>query len=75
MKKRQTRRSISLKGITHQRLKNFCEIHDLSISGYLETIIMEKLDAAGVPVPERIEPRPKKQHPNPADFFPAHRTF
>ena len=36
MAKRQTRRSISVKGITYQRLKNFCEEQSLSVSGYLE---------------------------------------
>lgn len=59
MAKRQTRRSISVKGITYQRLKNFCEAQNLSVSGYLEDIIAERLDAANVPVPERVEPRPQ----------------
>jgi hypothetical protein len=57
MAKRQTRRSISVKGITYQRLKNFCEAQGLSVSGYLEDIIASRLDAANVPVPERVEPR------------------
>jgi hypothetical protein len=59
MAKRQSRRSISVKGITYQRLKNFCESTGLSVSGYLEDIIAAKLDAANVPVPEKVEPRPK----------------
>ena len=46
MAKRQTRRSISVKGITYQRLKDYCEACGLSVSGYLEDIIAEKLDAA-----------------------------
>ncbi len=58
MAKRQTRRSISVKGITYQRLKNFCEAQNISVSGYLEDIIAERLDAANVPVPERVDPRP-----------------
>jgi hypothetical protein len=58
MAKRQSRRSISVKGITYQRLKNFCETTGLSVSGYLEDIIAAKLDAANVPVPEKVEPRP-----------------
>ena len=59
MAKRQTRRSISVKGITYQRLKNFCEDQGLSVSGYLEQIIAERLDEADVPVPEKLEPRPQ----------------
>lgn len=58
MAKRQTRRSISVKGLTYQRLKNFCEDQNLSVSGYLEDIIAERLDAANVPVPEKVDPRP-----------------
>jgi hypothetical protein len=57
MAKRQTRRSISVKGLTYQRLKNFCEEQSLSVSGYLEQIIADRLDAANVPVPEKVEPR------------------
>lgn len=59
MAKRQTRRSISVKGITYQRLKNFCEAQNLSVSGYLEDIIANRLDEANVPVPERVDPRPE----------------
>ena len=58
MAKRQTRRSISVKGLTYQRLKNFCEEQNLSVSGYLEQIIADRLDEANVPVPERVDPRP-----------------
>lgn len=61
MAKRQTRRSISVKGITYQRLKDYCDAHDLSVSGYLEEIIAEKLDAAGVPVPTVLKPRPTRK--------------
>lgn len=58
MAKRQTRRSISVKGLTYQRLKNFCEDQNLSVSGYLEEIIASRLDEANVPVPEKVDPRP-----------------
>lgn len=56
MTKKKTRRSISIKGITYQRLKNYCNAQDCSMSGYLEEIIAENLDAAGVPIPEFVEP-------------------
>ncbi len=49
--KRQTRRSLSLKGITYQRLKDYCDAEGRSVSGFMEDVIAEKLDAAGVPIP------------------------
>ncbi len=75
MAKRQTRRSISVKGITYQRLKNYCESHEVSISGYLETIIAEHLDAEGVPVPEKVEARPKPKAIRADEIISQHFTF
>jgi hypothetical protein len=75
MAKRQTRRSISVKGITYQRLKNFCDAQSLSISGYLEDLIAEKLDAANVPVPEKVEPRAKPKAPVADEIISQHFTF
>jgi len=78
MAKRQTRRSISVKGITYQRLKNFCETQGLSVSGYLEDIIGKRLDEADVPVPERVEPRPEvavKSPHEPDTIISQHFTF
>ena len=45
MGKKQTRRSISLKGPFYQRVKDHCEAEGRSVSGYLEEIIAEKLEA------------------------------
>ena len=80
MAKRQTRRSISVKGITYQRLKNFCEAQGLSVSGYLEDIIANRLDEANVPVPERVDPRPEPVKPpgaphDPDEIISQHFTF
>ncbi len=76
MAKRQTRRSISVKGITYQRLKDYCEACGLSVSGYLEEIIAEKLDAAGVPVPTVVKQRPQpKLNSNPDEIVSQHFTF
>jgi len=66
MAKKQTRRSISVKGITYKRLKNYCEAQGVSISGYLEEILADKLDEAKVPVPTVLEPR----KPNPGKVEP-----
>ena len=43
MAKKQTRRSISLKGLTYQRVKEYCEAQDRSISGFLEELVEKKL--------------------------------
>jgi hypothetical protein len=75
MAKRQTRRSISVKGLTYQRLKNFCETQNLSVSGYLEDIIAQRLDAANVPVPERVEPRAKTKSSENDEIISQHFTF
>ncbi|MBL9107125.1 MAG: hypothetical protein JNL82_39875 [Myxococcales bacterium] len=75
MAKRQTRRSISVKGITYQRLKDFCESSGLSVSGYLEDIIAEKLDAAGVPVPTVVKPRPVQKVGESDEIVSQHFTF
>ena len=61
MAKRQTRRSISVKGITYQRLKDYCDAEGKSVSGFLEEIIAARLDAAGVPVPTVLKPRPQRK--------------
>ena len=77
MAKRQTRRSISVKGITYQRLKDFCDGSGRSVSGYLEEIIAERLDAAGAPTPTVLKPRPDRKEEQPAseEIVSAHFTF
>lgn len=75
MAKRQTRRSISVKGITYQRLKDYCRAEGRSVSGYLEEIIAEKLDAAGVPVPTRVEPNPRPKTAEKEEIISQHFTF
>ncbi|NVB38077.1 hypothetical protein G6O69_09560 [Pseudenhygromyxa sp. WMMC2535] len=76
MAKRQTRRSISVKGITYQRLKDYCDANGFSVSGYLEEIIAEKLDAAGVPVPTVLKARPQRQpETEPEEIVSQHFTF
>ena len=67
MARKQTRRSISIKGLTYQRLKNRCEREGSSMSGYLERIIAEKLDALEEPVPDKIDP-PKPKPPTPEEI-------
>lgn len=75
MAKRQTRRSISVKGLTYQRLKNYCEENNLSVSGYLEGIIAMRLDEANVPMPERVDPRPSPKSAQSEEIISQHFTF
>lgn len=75
MAKRQTRRSISVKGITYQRLKDYCDAEGRSVSGLLEEIIAERLDAAGVPVPTVLRPRAPRKEPVAEEIVSQHFTF
>ena len=76
MAKQQTRRSISVKGITYQRLKDYCDGQRTSVSGFLEEIIAQQLDAAGVPIPTILKPRPqRKLSDNDDSIVSAHFTF
>jgi len=61
MAKRQTRRSISVKGVTYERLKEHCEATGASVSGWLEEVIAEKMEAAGVEVTPEIEERARRR--------------
>ena len=64
-RRKQTRRSISVKGITYQRFKDYCEAQNppKSLSGYIEDIVRDDLDKKGVPVPKALKevPRAKKK--------------
>ena len=53
---RRNRRSFSVAGITYQRLKDYCDKEGLSVSGLLEDIITDEMDAARVPVPKQLRP-------------------
>lgn len=58
MAKRQTRRAISVKGLTYQRVKKYCDDTDQSISGFVEKIVKEKLDKLGWPEETVLEAKP-----------------
>ena len=55
----QTRQSISLKGLTFQRMKNHCDAAGVTMAGQLEQWIDEALNAQDVPVPTEIAPKRK----------------
>lgn len=58
MARKQTRRALSVKGLTYQRLKKYCDAKGMSVSGFVEEIVHERLDELGVPVEAVLEPRP-----------------
>lgn len=73
-KRNDGRRSISVKGITYQRLRNYLG-KDGSVSGCLEKLVKEKLDKAGAPVPTKADlPKPKEK-PEPDDDGGQHFSF
>jgi hypothetical protein len=74
MPRKQTRRAISVKGLTYQRLKKHCDKEDKSISGFVEDLVAAKLDALGVPQETVLEPRPVRQK-SMGDYKGSHFTF
>lgn len=59
-KKRQTRRSISVKGLTYQWVQEYCDQTEQSISGFVEELIFAKMDELGVQRPAVLKPRPQR---------------
>jgi len=55
-----TRKSISVKGVTYQRLKTYAEEQGRSSSGLLEEFIEEKMTELGVPSETTLLPKPLK---------------
>lgn len=50
----QTRKSVSVAILTHERLKAHCHEKGVAISGYLEEIVAEKLVEAGIVDPDEL---------------------
>lgn len=64
--KKQTRRSISVTGLTYQRLEAYCKAEDRSVSGLLEEIIHAKMDDVEQPRETLLRPKPNGvKHVNP----------
>ena len=62
MAKRQTRRSISIKGLTYQTLKDYCDANGRSVSGFLEDLIAETMQKERFPWAVVLRPHhPKKR--------------
>lgn len=66
--RRQNRKEVSVRGLTHARLKIYCETRGLTISGFIEQLANEALDAKGVPRVEAkdvVFPRRKRNEMQP----------
>jgi hypothetical protein len=76
MAKVQKRRTISVKGLTYQRLHDYCEAEGVPVSGYLEQLIAERLDREGVPVPTVLKPKtPRERERETEEIVSQHFTF
>lgn len=79
MAKRQTRRSISITGLSYQTVQEFCEDEGRSVSGLLEDLIAEKMESEGRRMHTILRPKPKantgrkpRGESDPAAFFPGY---
>lgn len=57
-----TRRTISVRGLSYQRLKTYCERHEMSVSSWLEQVIELHMSQDGGE-PEHHVLRPKDAPP------------
>jgi len=46
-----------VKGLTYQRLKKYCDEHDMTVSGFVEDLVAEKMKRLGVPEETVLQPR------------------
>ena len=76
MTRKQTRRSVSMTGLTYQRLTNYCERTEQSRSGLVEKLLNDYLDEKQEPVVEVLKPSPiKERKKRDDDHLPAYFTF
>lgn len=74
MAKKQTRRAISVRGLTYQRVKKHCEKRGMTVGGWIEDLVNKKLDKLGVAEETVLEPKPTKQ-PTLGNYTGNHFTF
>ena len=72
--------SISMRGLTYQRLKDYCDAQKAGVSPTVEKWVTEDLDAKGVPYPEGAKESPKKTKKSepkddPEEIPDQHTTF
>jgi hypothetical protein len=76
-KRRQTRRSISVKGLTYQWVQDYCNKTNQSISGFVEDLIAAKMDELGEHKPHVLRPRNdrRKKEVQKDEIVSQHFTF
>lgn len=63
MAKKQTRRSVSIRGTTYDKVRTYCERHGLSMSEFVEDLISQFFDNSGKIV-KKAEPKKKEKSPS-----------
>lgn len=67
MAKKQTRKSVSLRGTTYERIKIYCDERKISMSGFCEMLVAEKL---GPLTEDELEALRKKVEEEPVEKEP-----
>lgn len=75
MAKQPARRSMSVKGVTYQRFKNYCDRTGQSMSGRLEEVLAELLDDAKEPIPTTVDKPKTRSKRDVDDIISQHFTF
>ncbi len=70
MAKKQTRRSVSIRGTTYDRIRDFCERKGISMSEFVEARISTFFDG-DAPAPAKSKALPKAPTPVPAKTLRA----
>lgn len=77
-KKKQNRRSVSMKGPLYARLENYCKRTGTPVAALVEQLIKVKLDDVGEPAVAEPPPRRPRRLPPPVyseDIHSQHFTF
>lgn len=71
MAKKQTRRSVSIRGATYEKIRAYCEKHDLSMSEFVEDLIGQFFSGNGAtlskPAAAAAPAEPKRKKPMTAE--------
>lgn len=63
MAKKQTRRSVSIRGSTYDRIRSYCENEDISMSEFVEGRISSFFEGALPPLPVAEAPKRETERP------------
>lgn len=73
MSSKQTRRSVSISGVLHKALRNYCNVHGRTASDLVETEMRQflKLPRRELPAPVKRPPEKQARAPQPKKAAPA----